>query len=201
VTAQEKMNREKKFIMACLLLAGSFLLSSCGAGQFSGPTLTSTPTTNPTSTSTPIPPTLTPTSTPTFPPTDTPIPPTSTEIVYPPFPSVLNTSGKLNTSIGTLVITRAEIVSSDVSGNTASAGHQILQIWFDSADGSKLDTGSFFDVLEGVIVVGDDGSQIKRYSGGGVNNKLLAGFISPITAKKFWLYWPNNLPIQLNVTR
>jgi Tol biopolymer transport system component len=132
---------------------------------------------------------------------ENPVQPTTAAGLYLPFPGRTNTSGKLNTSIGILVITKAESVSTDITGNAPAAGYQILQIWFDGADGSEVDTSGFFDALEGVILVGDDGSQTERYSGGGVNGKLLAAFAPPAAARKFWLYWPGNLPVEIKLTK
>ena len=114
------MNIKEQSITVCLLLA-SLLLSSCGLSQSFGPTVTATSIT--TATLIPIPSTLTPN--PTLASTNTPIPPTPTKAIYLPFPSEVDTSGKIDTSIGTIVVTKAEIVPKDISGNQPAAGPSV----------------------------------------------------------------------------
>jgi hypothetical protein len=139
---------------------------------------------------------------PTLPPTETSIPPTLT-----PNPSDTpmpagDTSTKITTSVGDVVVTKSEIVSTDMFGSAAAPGYQILYIWFESADGSEIDGGDFLNASEGVVyVIGDDGSTTERYLGGLMSGSLMLGFTPPVSAKEFTLYWGDNDSITLSLSQ
>jgi hypothetical protein len=166
------------FLLFVLLTA--LVVSGCAPAPTPEPTSTPVP---PTSTYTPIPP------------TKTPIPPTETLV-----PTVV-TSTKITTSLGDVIITKAEIVSEDMFGSKAAPGYQILYVWFKSADGSTIDGGKFLDASEGVYVIGDDGSKTERYLGGLMSGSLMIGFTPPVSAKEFTLYWGDNDPIKLSLSQ
>lgn len=145
---------------------------------------------------TPMPPTFTP-----IPPTETPVPPTVTPIPSDtPVPTAV-TPTKITTTLGDVIITKAEIVSEDMFGSKAAPGYQILYVWFESADGSEIDGGAFLDASEGAYVIGDDGSKTERYLGGLMSGSLMIGFTPPVSAKEFTLYWGDNDPIKLSLSQ
>lgn len=145
--------------------------------------------------STPVPPTG-------IPPTETSIPSTSTPVPSDTPASTVGTSTTITTTVGDVVVTKAEIVSTDMFGSQAASGSQILYVWFESADGSEIDGGAFLDASEGVAyVIGDDGSVTERYLGGLMSGSLMLGFTPPDTAKEFTLAWGDNDPIKLSLSQ
>jgi len=99
-----------------MVIVASLVISSCGPGQFLGPTLTLTPTDTPTPT-----PTLTPTLTPTPMPTLTPtLTPTSTSIPGIEAPIILNN--------GVGIEVQNAILGDKQPGYTAKSGYVILSI-------------------------------------------------------------------------
>jgi hypothetical protein len=146
--------------------------------------------------STPVSPTLTP-----IPPTETSVPSTSTPVPSDTPASTVGTSTTITTSVGDVVVTKAEIVNEDMFGSKAAPGYQILYVWFESADGSEIDGGDFLDASKGVAyVIGDDGSTTERYLGGLMSGSLMLGFTAPVSAKEFTLYWGDNDPITLSLS-
>lgn len=147
--------------------------------------------------STPVSPTLTP-----IPPTGTSVPSTNTPVPSDTPASTAGTSTTITTSVGDVVITKAEIVSEDMFGSQAAPGSQILYVWFESADGSEIDGGAFLDASEGIAyVMGDDGSLTERYLGGLMSGSLMLGFTPPDTAKEFTLIWGDNDPLKLSLSQ
>lgn len=142
----------------------------------------------------------TPTST-SVPPTPTPLPPTPTATAtpIPPTPTPIPSITEITTSAGDVVITKVEIVSEDLFGNKAAPDYQILLIWFESADGTEIDGGDFFEARKGVYVTADDGSKSESYMGGLDAGKLFVGFTPPTVAHKFVLHWFDNPPIELEL--
>jgi hypothetical protein len=110
-------------------------------------------------------------------------------------------TAKVKTSVGNMVITKAEIAINNPTGDVAAPGYQILNVWFKSADGSKTDGSTFYAASNGAYVISDDGSKTERYMGGLVDGKPMVGFTPPLTAHKFTLYWPGNDPIELTLSK
>lgn len=104
----------------------------------------------------------------------------------------------IDTSIGTLTVTEAEIVEAlPGSGERAMPGYQILLVWFEG----DVEGGDLFEASEGVYVTGDDKSQTDRFMAGTFQGRLCAGFTPPSTAKTFTLSWPDNPPVDLVLTK
>lgn len=113
------------------------------------------------------------------------------------------TGPEVKTSIGTLTITKAEIVES-LAGQRAAPGYQILLVKLQSAKEISEDkSGMILGVSEGVYVVGDDGSVTERFMGGWQNepNLITIGFTPPVFASQFTFHWPGNDPIELEMDR
>ena len=98
-------------------------------------------------------------------------------------------------------MTKARIASKDAFGNQAAPGHQILIVYFESADGSGIDASAFYDESKDVSVIGDDGSETKSYTGGLLSGQLMVGFTPPDAAQSFILVWPGNDPIELTLSQ
>lgn len=144
-------------------------------------------------TATAIPPTFTP-----IPPTFTPVPPTITPTATPP-PTATVALVTITTSLGDMIITKAEIVDENPMGEKAAPGYQILNVSFESADDSPIDGMDFYSASQEVYIIGDDGSKTESYMGGLVSGELIVGFTPPASAQTFTLYWPNNDPIELDL--
>ena len=165
-------------VMAILII--SIVLSSCGSQQETGLILTPLPTNTFEAT---IPPSLTPAA-------------TSTQS-----PSPVPDASQITTSLGNIVITKAEVASEDPFGDKAAPGYQIINIYFKSADGSEIDGSAFYNESQNVSVIGDDGSETKSYTGGLLAGQLFAGFTPPDTAHSFKLVWPGNDPVELVISK
>lgn len=176
------MNRKVKVLQFMVSLGSALFVIGCSV-------LAAAPT------ATAIPPTFTP-----IPPTFTPVPPTITPTVT-PRPTATVALVTITTPLGDLVITKAEIVDENPMGQKAAPGYQILNVSFESADGSPIDGGDFYDASREVYVTGDDGSKTKSYMGGLVSGELIVGFTPPVSAQTFTLYWPGNDPIELDLSK
>jgi hypothetical protein len=146
--------------------------------------------------STSIPPTLT-----AIPPTETPVPPTDTSVPPTTTPTEVPIVITITTSLGDIFLTKAEVATENVMGDQAAPGFQLLNVWFESADGSAIDGSAFYDESKAVYVMGDDGSKTNSYLGGLVSGQLLVGFTPPESAHTFTLYWPGNEPVELTLSQ
>ncbi len=115
------------------------------------------------------------------------------------------TAPEVETSIGTLIINKAEIVETlDIGGQRAAPGYQILLVRLKSAKAiSENRSDKIMGASEGVYVVGNDGSKTERFLGGWESdpNLFSVGFTPPESASQFTLHWPGNDPIELEVHR
>jgi hypothetical protein len=102
---------------------------------------------------------------------------------------------QINTSIGALTIVGAEVVDTlPYSSARAKSGYQILIVMIEGPNTENFDLST----VEGVYVVGDDGSKTNVFVAGSASETgTFFGFTPPITAKSFILYWPENQPIEL----
>jgi len=114
---------------------------------------------------------------------------------------------RIETSIGQLTVIKAEVVNEFVLGAgwsiKAQDGHQLLLVWFEGNIWKSLNL-----TTSGVYVLGDDGSTTPVASIGATvvgekssELKLLLPFYPPITATSFTLYWPNNTPVELALSK
>ncbi len=115
------------------------------------------------------------------------------------------TGPEVKTSIGTLTITKAEIVETlDFGGQQAAPGYQILLVRLKSTKAISEDQKDMImGASEGVYVVGNDGSETERFMGGWESDPDLftVGFTPPDSASQFTLHWPGNDSIELEMHR
>ena len=174
----------KKLLQQVICIGSALFLFGC-----------STPAT-PAASATPVPPTAT-----VIPPSSTPAPTSTSTPTLAPTSTPTEVMVKISTSLGDILLTKAEIASENPMGEKAQPGYQILNVLFKSADGKQLDGMAFYNASKAVYVEGDDGSRTNSYMGGLVSGELMVGFTPPASAHEFTLFWPGNDPIKLELTQ
>jgi hypothetical protein len=115
-----------------------------------------------------------------------------------------SSGARIKTSIGNLTIIKAETADKLPSTEQrAKDGYQLLLVWLEGDTNKRADL-----TTEGVYIIGDDGSET-HVAVSGVSMleeetselKFLLGFTPPITAKTFTLYWPDNPPVELVLSK
>lgn len=105
----------------------------------------------------------------------------------------------IHTSAGDFVYVSARFAD-EVHGETPEPGNNILLVVLARADGGEIDLEAFQEAQAGVYVLGDDGSLTYSPMAGWVDEEFVIGFRPPETAETFQLIWPENPPIEIDLS-
>lgn len=108
-------------------------------------------------------------------------------------------SSDIKTSVGDLSISRAETVKEFLGQEPKGLTDAILLIYFESED--EIDSANFQSASRSVVVSDFSGNEYPRAFSGFESGEFVLGFVVPEWMTEVTLHWPENEPIEVEISK